>query len=1455
MKKLLLTTVLAVATIVAMANPIGRTAAMQKAQSFMQGINPQAQLQTPATPRKVMGNQGEKPYYIFNAENNQGFVIVSGDDRSEEILGFSDKGFIDVDNLPEGLQSMLDTFEDDLQKLDEQGYTNKVDEQVAGNSRRKSVSVAREPIAPLIKTYWTQESPFVDMMAEEVVGCQRIASAQLLYYWGCDKTLATITGVPTSIQSSGKYEPQTFDMSKIRAHYRGGSGTDEERAEVARYISCVRYSFGTGVQSDMVSKGPKFWGITPGAILYRQNCFPDDFERIIYEELSNNAPVFVGGHCRTSTPNHYFLIDGYSHDDFFHINWGWAGVCDGYFRLSPLNAYNWSTAANWSQTFEALIGMRGPGLVAESTAQPNDEASLGLITYSFANSSNSIVWDDQTISRTGTLKIRTLLENWSNNFKSDESRTFDLELVAYDMNNNKVKTIATKQITIAQAATQAVVWTLTGIDLPAGEYQLVSKSKDATYTGESHFDYVKGVYSHAKLVVDDNQITASLVKAMTIDNYEFIGKKKPGYRTAVKFYVTNNSFNKLTWNFSLYKNQISSTVGYTQDTEEFRMQAKSSHDFVMEFEADEEPCTLFLYNQDRAARSYSDPIYAEITFDPSSFPEATATNSNLSFKWSLNNTASTGTNGSGGYVYGYSIEGTVKITNNSRNATFEDVIIFQIYYGRASYNNRYKSANIMVPLKLAPGASTTVDLSEFEYSDGAFDAEKTLYILVFDGSYRIDEDNNYFTYASWSVRPSVNYWDKDGKLSYATSVPTNISNAAAVSFKGMTVNKTIYPNSNPNCIYYFDTEAQAKKLSGYASHNVVVGDKAYTTIKFDETNAAYVPFSFTATNVSYTRKMTNAFTEGDENQKWSTICLPFEVNSVKVGNNSVLIGDGVEVRKFYGEEFASIFFDAAYKMEANKPYLIRASEENLNKTMTFAGANVEVVAGSAMEDANNYDFTGNYTTTRDEKGKYVYTVDNNGNNFVYTASPTYKPFYAYITSEVKFANTLFINDRTPKKAIKSDHRFPAVQFTYNGVAYEVPAWDELAVNGTVRTRLQALSKIQTGQTSIPARTVSSCAQSVDDESVFEPFEGGTGNITIDNVTKSVSTLTYGEVCDQLNILIADADRDVKVFDFTPATETSITVPTVWENDGRTFIMNEIGAGTYYNNSTLTEVTIPAGITTIKDAAFAGCTALNKVTFENAEPPVVEGNPFTEVTKDKCAIYVPGKVVKAYRESNELWNDFIFAVPVSATKKFVSFCSDVPFTTRQFDGTKWVAPTLIWMYWVDKSKNTSSSSITLTSTKDAETRVIPAGFGLVMKTTSTGGSGYIFMPPVGTSEKANLIADNNMLKGCIEVTPMDPIIKANPDYRYYYLTNNEFRPINEGNSTNAGRAYLEMPKSLFNGEAKTVFTLDDEVTDGIVLIDNGQLTMDNDDVYDIQGRKVERTSKGIYIVNGKKVVMK
>jgi hypothetical protein len=63
----------------------------------------------------------------------------------------------------------------------------------------------------------------------------------------------------------------------------------------------------------------------------------------------------------------------------------------------------------------------------------------------------------------------------------------------------------------------------------------------------------------------------------------------------------------------------------------------------------------------------------------------------------------------------------------------------------------------------------------------------------------------------------------------------------------------------------------------------------------------------------------------------------------------------------------------------------------------------------------------------------------------------------------------------------------------------------------------------------------------------------------------------------------------------------------------------------------------------------------------------------------------------------------------------------------------------------------------------------------------------------------------------------------------------------------------MPKSLGSGGAKAIITLEDDVTDGILLVNGDEQNAGN--IYDIQGRKIEAPSKGIYIVNGKKVVLK
>ena len=49
-------------------------------------------------------------YYIYNNANNKGFVIVSGDDRAEEVLAYSLDETIDIGNLPTNMQYWLENY-------------------------------------------------------------------------------------------------------------------------------------------------------------------------------------------------------------------------------------------------------------------------------------------------------------------------------------------------------------------------------------------------------------------------------------------------------------------------------------------------------------------------------------------------------------------------------------------------------------------------------------------------------------------------------------------------------------------------------------------------------------------------------------------------------------------------------------------------------------------------------------------------------------------------------------------------------------------------------------------------------------------------------------------------------------------------------------------------------------------------------------------------------------------------------------------------------------------------------------------------------------------------------------------------------------------------------------------------------------------------------------------------
>ena len=78
-----------------MAGPIGKQAALYTAKAYMlakgKNIN-EVQKPFKAARKGAAPTEEEAYYYVFNAGGDNGYVIVSGDDRVEPILGYVDNG-------------------------------------------------------------------------------------------------------------------------------------------------------------------------------------------------------------------------------------------------------------------------------------------------------------------------------------------------------------------------------------------------------------------------------------------------------------------------------------------------------------------------------------------------------------------------------------------------------------------------------------------------------------------------------------------------------------------------------------------------------------------------------------------------------------------------------------------------------------------------------------------------------------------------------------------------------------------------------------------------------------------------------------------------------------------------------------------------------------------------------------------------------------------------------------------------------------------------------------------------------------------------------------------------------------------------------------------------------------------------------------------------------------------
>lgn len=346
------------------AAPITVRQAQRLAQQFMGVTVSASKLKTLTSPLSLSYQAPDHLFYVFNQAQSQGYVIVSGDDKAAPIIGYSDHGSFDYDKIPESLRQWLKDYERQISYATQNDCKYTVGED-ANNW---------PAIAPLLKTTWGQMEPYNRLCPEKrgekcLTGCVATAMAQVMSYFRYPKE---VNGM--AYRNQVDLTGDVIDWDNILDHYTNldaspVEATEAQKDAVALLMRDAGYS--VDMQYDPTISGSYCYNI-PFALHYNfgydaavhfeaRDCYDDEtWAKMLYENLATYGPLPYEGY--SGIPGHEFVCDGYDGKGYFHFNFGWNGVSDGYFLLSALNPKVPSSGEVWKlyEKHGAVFGIRKP---------------------------------------------------------------------------------------------------------------------------------------------------------------------------------------------------------------------------------------------------------------------------------------------------------------------------------------------------------------------------------------------------------------------------------------------------------------------------------------------------------------------------------------------------------------------------------------------------------------------------------------------------------------------------------------------------------------------------------------------------------------------------------------------------------------------------------------------------------------------------------------------------------------------------------------------------------------------------------------------------------------------------------------------------------------------------------------------------------------------------------------
>ncbi len=350
-------------------------------------------------------------------------------------------------------------------------------------------------------------------------------------------------------------------------------------------------------------------------------------------------------------------------------------------------------------------------------------------------------------------------------------------------------------------------------------------------------------------------------------------------------------------------------------------------------------------------------------------------------------------------------------------------------------------------------------------------------------------------------------------------------------------------------------------------------------------------------------------------------------------------------------------------------------------------------------------------------------------------------------------------------------------------------------------------------------------------------------------------------------------------------------------------VTSIGNWAFSGCQSLKFFTFGSEVKTIGQEAFSDCTAVTEITSRAITPPTCGTQALDDINKWECKLYVPKGHLADYQTA-EQWKEFLFAEEgdyTIATKYTLTYMVDgevyktynllegaiitpEPAPTKEgYDFSGWstipatmpakdltITGTFSLITDEDEITIKSTGKTTWCSKYDLDftnvegvkaytatgynnvtktiwlTRVmeVPAGTGLLVK----GDAGTYKIPHAQV--QAYYV---NMFVGNLGETIS--IGETDGDKTNYYLKDGTFKSVNGNANIGKNKAYLQLPTSIFAGTRSIGISYDDE--DGTTGIKNltPALSEGDGEWYTLQGQRVAKPGKGIYIRNGRKIVVR